>query len=290
MTTTTMNGKNKNAHYSKADLKDRLGRFANAIGEHRVLMLAGSIAYTTALALAPFVLIMLAFASLLGQHFQNQMYKQMTSLLGGEAGSAIKMVVENADNNKSATTISGLIGLAVLAVSASAVFSGLRLALDMINETPDDKQPSGIMGFFQEKFLSLGLVFGFVFLAVVSLAVTALLSGAFAGAEATLWTAVSFVINVVLFTGLFTAMFRFIPTERLGWRPSAIAGACAAAFFLIGKTIIGVYLGNAAVGSAYGAAGTFVVFLVWVYYTSATLLISYEFATNVFIKDVPEKA
>ena len=89
---------------------------------------------------------------------------------------------------------------------------------------------------------------------------------------------------------LFTMMFRFIPTERLPWKQAAIAGVCAAAFFLIGKTLIGIYLGNAAVGSAYGAAGAFVVFLVWVYYSAASLLISYEFATNIIIKDVPEAA
>ncbi len=88
-------------------------------------------------------------------------------------------MVENADNNQSLTTVSGIIGLLVLAVSASAVFSSLRAALDMINETPDEKVPTGIMGFLRDRFLSIGLVFGFIFLAIVSLAVTALLSGAF---------------------------------------------------------------------------------------------------------------
>jgi membrane protein len=271
---------------SLREAKRRLGSFVSAIGEHRILMLAGSIAYTTALALAPFVLIMLAFASLLGQRFQDQMYSQMTSLLGEQAGQAIKIVVENADNNQSLTTISGIFGFLVLAVGASAVFSSLRSALDIINETPEEKTSSGIWGFFRDKFLSLGLVFGFVFLAITSLAVTALLSGAFAGGEAMLWTAVSFVANLILFTALFTMMFRFIPTERLEWKPAMIAGLCATVFFLIGKSLIGIYLGNASVGSEYGAAGTFVVFLVWVYYTTATLLISYEFATNVFLKDV----
>lgn len=268
--------------------KIRMGAFISAIGEHRVLMLAGAVAYTTALALAPFVLILLAFASLFGQGFQNQMYGQMTQLMGPQAGDAIKIVVENADNSQSVTTISGLIGLLILAVSASAVFSQIRLALDIINETPQDKTPSGVWGFFKDKFLSLGLVFGFVFLAITSLGITAVLTGVFSGAEAALWIATSFLVNMAIFTLLFTLMFRFIPTERLAWKPAIIAGVCATTFFMIGKMAIGVYLGNAAVGSAYGAAGTIVVFLVWVYYTACTLFVSYEFATQMFIKNVPD--
>src|SRR5688572_2583503 len=109
-----------------SEAKTRFGNLIAAIGKHRVFMLAGAIAYTTALSLAPFVLILLSFASLLGQGFQTQMYQQMTALMGPQAGDAIKMVVENADNNQSLSTISGLVGFLVLAVSASAVFTQLR--------------------------------------------------------------------------------------------------------------------------------------------------------------------
>lgn len=290
MATATMPARQKSGNMPwLSEAKSRMSKLFSEIGEHRVLMIAGSIAYTTALSLAPFVLILLAFASLLGQGFQNQMYQQMTQLMGPQAGDAIKIVVESADNSQSLTTFSGVLGIIVLAISASAIFTQLRSALDIINETPDEKQPSGIWGFFKEKFLSLGLVFGFVFLAITSLGVTALISGVFEGQEAAVWSAVSFVVNVVLFTGLFTLMFYFIPTERAPWKNCLIAGACAAAFFLVGKNLIGVYLGNASVGSAYGAAGTLIVFLVWVYYTATTLLISYEFTHAMFIKDVPEK-
>lgn len=277
------------AHSSwMTEAKERLGALGSAIGKHRVFMLAGSIAYTTALSLAPFVLILLSFASLLGQGYQTRMYEQMKALLGPQAGDAIKMVVEHADNNQSLTTISGIVGLLVLAISASAVFSQLRSSMDIINETPEDKQPSGILGFFKDKFFSVGLVLGFVFLAVISLAVTAFVSGIFSGGEALLWNAVTFVINVLLFTGLFTLMFHYIPTERFSWKHSLISGACGAAFFLIGKYLIGFYLGNASVGSAYGAAGSLVVFLVWVYYSTVTMLVSYEFANHVIIRDNPE--
>jgi membrane protein len=246
-------------------------------------MLAGSIAYTTSLALAPFILIILSVASLLGQGFQNQIYSQITALLGEQAGAAVKLVVENADNDQGLTTLSGIVGFLILAVSASAIFSTLRSSLDIINETHAKSSGSAIWAFIRDKFLSVGLVLGFVFLAITSLAVSTVISTFFVGQEALLWKAGAFAVNLVIFALLFTAMFHFIPTERDSWKHSFISGVTATAFFLVGKYLIGLYLGQASVGSAYGAAGTLVVFLVWVYYSAMMLLISYEFANNILI-------
>ncbi len=272
-----------------AGMKAKVGEFFTDIGKHQVLMMAGSIAYTTALSLAPFVLIILAVASLVGQSFQNQIYSQITSLLGGEAGDAVRLVVENADNNQGLSTVSGIVGFLILAISASAIFAQLRTSLDIINETEVRSEGNAIWGFIRDRFLSVGLVLGFVFLAITSLAVSTVIAGIFQDGEAALWTAVAFVTNLVIFCLLFTVMFHFIPTERDSWKHSLISGVCATVFFLIGKHLIGLYLGRASVGSAYGAAGTLVVFLVWVYYTTLTLLVSYEFANNILIdRDKPE--
>jgi membrane protein len=281
----TLTHQRTNSPFAFADLKRRFMDFVTAIGKHRIFLITASIAYTTALSLAPFVLIILSVASLLGQGFQNQIYKQMTGLLGEQAGNAIKLVVENADNNQKLSTISGIVGFLILAFSASAIFSQLRSSLDIINETPEARQASGIWGFIREKFLSLGLVLGFVFLLIASLGVSTFIAAIFQGREALLWTVVAFATSLLVFTLLFTAIFHFLPTERQPWKNSLIAGACATVFFLVGKHAIGLYLGNASVGSAYGAAGTLVVFLVWVYYTALTLLTSYEFSRNIFLKD-----
>lgn len=264
-------------------LKTKVGEFFSDIGKHRVLMLAGSIAYTTALALAPFILIILAVAALLGQGFQNQIYTQITALLGEQAGEAVKLVVENADDNQGLTTMSGIVGFLILAVSASAIFSTLRTSLDVINESEIQSEGNAIWAFIRDKVLSIGLVLGFVFLAITSLAISTVISGFFTGEEALVWSTASFATNLVIFALLFTAMFHYIPTERDTWKHSLISGLTATAFFLIGKNLIGLYLGQASVGSAYGAAGTLIVFLVWVYYTALMLLISYEFANNILI-------
>lgn len=270
------------------DKKVRLMDMFSDIDKHNVFMLAAAIAYTTALSLAPFVVILLSVAALLGQGFQNQIYTQLTQLLGAQAGAAIKLVVENADNNQKLTTASGLIGFLVLVVSASAIFSQLRTSLDIIDETHLSKEGSAIWGFFRDRFLSVGLVLGFLFLSITSLSVTTLISGVFHGREEFFWEIGALAANIAIFTFLFTMMFHFIPSRRVSWGQSLNSGLCATFFFLLGKHLIGLYLGNASVGSAYGAAGSLIVFLVWVYYTTLVLLVSHEFSNNIFI-DKPEE-
>lgn len=268
-----------------AVIKRESNELLTRILRHDVFTLAGSLAYTTALALAPFVLIVLSVAALLGQNVQDQLYAQMEGVLGGQAGEAVRLIVENADKHPTARGFSGVIGLAILAFSASAIFSQLRTTLDRIDERVASPEASGVWAFIRDKFLSVGLVFGFVLLAITSLSVTTAISIVFRGGEEAAWSAVSFVVSFAVFAGLFTLIFRFIPSERLPWRRAMISGLWGAVFFLVGKSVIGLYLGRASVGSSYGAAGSLIVFLVWVYYTTVTLLISYEFTNSVILDE-----
>lgn len=265
-------------------VKSRVSRVGTAIGKHEIFLLAGSLAYTTALALAPFVMIMLAIAAMLGQGLQEKLYANLSSVLGEQAGTAITMVVENADNKPSLSGFSSILGFLVLAFSASAIFSQLRIALDKINERVADEKDSGIWSFLREKFFSIGLVFGFIFLSIASLVVTTALAVVLPSGDGLLWKGFSFLINFAIFSGLFALMYRFIPSDRLPWRRCLISGLVSAVFYIAGKAVIGIYLGNAGLGTAYGAAGSLVVFLVWVYYTTLTLLMSYEFTNNVVLE------
>lgn len=264
-------------------IKAKFSDFFSEFNEHQILMASGSLAYTTGLALSPFILIFLSFIALLNQSYQSDFYNQLSNLLGAEAGNAIKMVVENADNDHSDASFSGLFGFLILAVSASAVVNQLRTALDLIDETEVEKQSLGVWGFIKEKIFSVGLVFGFIFLSITSLIVTTFVSGWFVGTEETLWTILSFVISTIVFWLLFTNIFRFVPSTPMRWRDCMFAGAITTVTFLIGKFLIGVYLGNAAIGSAYGAAGSLVVFLVWVYYAALTILGSYQLTRFIFL-------
>ena len=260
---------------------ERLKNLTSDIDKHEVFVLAGSIAYTTALALAPFVVIILSVASLLGQNIQNNLYTELSATLGPKVGATFKTLIENSDNQPSLSTLSGIIGFLLLAFSASALFTQLRFALDkMKNYTPKEAR-SGAWNFIKEKFLSVGLVFAFAFLSVVSLLATTAIALVVPNGEGLLWEGVSLAINFILFTVLFSAMYRFIPTEKLPWKRCWIAGGVSSAFYLVGKSLVSLYLAKAGVESSYGAAGSIVLLLVWVYYTAILLLVSFEFTNDV---------
>nr|BDT27510.1 YihY/virulence factor BrkB family protein [Bacteriovorax sp. HI3] len=270
--------------------KQHLKKFIEDVDKHDIFTLSGSLAYTTALALAPFVLILLSLASILTPDVQEKIYLQLASSIGEKAGQTVIDIVQNAKKNSSFSGISGIIGFIILLISASAIFIQLRVALNKINDHDTAKDKTGFWFFIKDRFLSMGLVFGFAFLSIVSLIASTAISVVFQGGEGLFWQGVSLLINLIIFSVLFTAIFKVVPSDKLDWRRSRISGIVSAVFYLIGKNLISLYLAHAGLESSYGAAGSLVAFLVWVYYSSLTLLISYEFTRNIVLyQDVPDK-
>lgn len=266
--------------------KKYLTEFVEDIDKHEIFLLSASIAYTTALALAPFVLILLSVASLLGPEMQQKLSEAMTSTIGPKAGEAINVVIKSTKEHPSLSSISSIIGFVILVVSASAIFTQLRIALNKINEHKATKQEGGLKGFIKDKVFSVGLVFGFAFLSVVSLILSSVMTAVFPGGEGFLLKTLNFFVNFLMFSTVFTLIYHFIPTDKLTWKTCAISGITSTIFYLIGKGVIGVYLGKAAIVSSYGAAGSLIAFLIWVYYTALTLLVSYEFSKVLVLKKV----
>ncbi len=256
------------------------------IDEHEIFVMSSALAYATALALAPFILIILSLISFLDQDLQRKFAIDLTTSFGGEVGSAVKSIMQNVDTHPQLSGLSGIIGFVILIISASAIFTHLRIALDKINEYTLPADQNNFMGYLRNKFWSLGLVLGFAFLSIASMLVTALITVFYPNGEGLFWHGMSFIVNFFLFTALFTSIFRFIPSEKLDWRHSLFSGAVSTVFYLIGKSLISLYLGKAGLGSPYGAAGSLIVFLAWVYYTALTLLLSYEICRNIlFLND-----
>ncbi len=274
---------------NKVNLKKNFSKLADSIDRHEIFTLAGSLAYTTALAIAPFLLILLSVASLLGPELQEKLYTNLASSIGDKAGQTIIDIVKNTRENSEFSGLSGIIGFIILVVSASAIFAQMRVALDKINEHKDAKNKSGIWIFIKDRFLSMGLVLGFAFLSIVSMMISTTIAIVFIGGEGFFWEAITTAINFVIFSILFMAIFRVIPSDKLEWRRCRISGMVSAVFYLIGKNLISLYIANAGLESSYGAAGSLVAFLVWVYYTSMTLLISYEFTKNMVLYKSNEK-
>lgn len=264
------------------------------IDKHEILYLSAAIAYTTALALAPLLLIALTLLSLLSPQWQQSLALELISFFGREVGEIIEVIVTKATEHDSFRGLSGFVSFAVLAISASAIFSLLRSSLDKINEHQsaaiDPKIPApqlafDLRSFLRDRLFSVGLVFAFIFLLIASLIMTTALTILFKNRMGMFWEGISVASNWLVFTVLFSAIFRFIPSARFGWMRCLQSGICATVFFLIGKHLTAIYLAKAAVGSAYGAAGSLVVLLVWLYYTSLTLLLSYEFTTTILFTD-----
>ena len=239
-----------------------------------------ALSYFTVLSLAPLLVIAVSIAGLVfgKQAVQTHIVDEMRGLVGSGAD-AIKTMLSHAQSPK-AGIIASVIGFVVLLYGASGVFSQLRKALNRTwNIQP--RETAGWFGMIRQQFFSFAMVVGIGFLLLVSLLITAFVAGIGQFAGNYLPVAVTQIANqlisLVVITFVFALIYRFVPEQTLPWRrlwPGAIA---TAVLFTIGKYLLGVYLGRASVASPYGAAGSLVVLLVWVYYSSQLFLFGAEF-------------
>jgi membrane protein len=170
--------------------------------------------------------------------------------------------------------LASVVGLVTLLFGASGVFVELRAAVNKLWEVEAAGVGSGIWSFIKDRFLSFGMVLAIGFLLLVSLAISAGLGAAgkfFASLgflHPAVWEVVNFVVSLAVVSGLFALIFRLVPNVRLPWRYILFGAVLTAVLFTVGKTAIGIYLGKAGVGSAWGAAGSLVVLVVWIYYSA----------------------
>lgn len=177
-----------------------------------------------------------------------------------------------------------ILGLVTLFIGATAVFGELQATMNLIWEVqpaPTSGVWAGIWAWPRQRIFSLAIVFALAFLLLVSLVISAALASAaarFQGPEqALLSRLLELVISLLVLTFVFALLYKYVPDAAIGWRDVWVGGLITAVLFTLGKTAIGVYLGRASVGSAYGAAGSMVVLLVWVYYSALILFFGAEF-------------
>ena len=245
---------------------------------HEATRLGASLAFYAVLSLAPLVILTIALAGyFVGlQAAQEQVLAQFQQLLGPVGANAVQSMIAHAQNVR-ATSIASALGLITLLFGASQIFSELQSALNKIWEV-ESFQSAGITGgiwaIIRQRFFSFGLVLSICLLLLVSLLVSAALAavGKFMGGSLPLpeWMlqAFDFVVTVIGTSALFTLIFHYIPDAPTDWRHSWIGGLVTAALFSLGKSLIGLYLGKAGIGSEYGEAGSLVVVVVWVYYSA----------------------
>jgi membrane protein len=226
------------------------------------------------LSLAPLVILAIALAgAFVGiEAAREQVLGQFQELLGPVGAAAVRNMIGHAQSVR-ATSIASTLGLLTLIFGASQMFSELQSALDKIWEV-DAARSSGILALVRQRFFSLGLVLAIGLMLLVSLLLSAALAalGKYMGGALPLpeWMlqGFDFLLSVAGTSALFALIFYYIPDATTNWRHSWTGGLVTAALFSVGKTLIGLYLGKAGIGSAYGEAGSLVVVVVWVYYSS----------------------
>ncbi|HWS71544.1 MAG TPA: YihY/virulence factor BrkB family protein, partial [Thermoanaerobaculia bacterium] len=187
-----------------------------------------------------------------------------------------------------AGTVATIIGVITLIFGASGVFTQLKDSLDTIWNVPE-KPSSGIMGMIKNKFLSMAMVLGVGFLLLVSLILDAAIAAAGKYAEGILpggegvWHALQLAVSFAVVLVVFGLIFRYLPDTHVEWRDVRLGALVTAILFIIGKFALSLYLGKAAVGSSYGAAGSLIVLLVWIYWSAQILFFGAEF-TQVYAK------
>jgi membrane protein len=242
--------------------------------------MGASLAFYTLFSLAPVLLLALSVAGFFmdRNEVQNALIAQLAGLIGEKASLGIEGLLDAAgtrDNGK----LPGLISIVTLAIGATTVFAELRSDLDRIWHVTAAKS-GGAWDFIRTRLLSFGLVVSIGFLLLVSLVASAAVS-----ALGDRWFASTqliahggeFLASFLLITALFAMIYKVLPTPRIAWGVGWGAAAVTSLLFWIGKFLIGLYIGKMAVGSTFGAAGTLVVIVVWVYYSAQVFFLGAEF-------------
>ncbi len=252
--------------------------------EDDVLSMAAAIAYYTIFSLPPLLVttVLVAGAVFGGETVRDALFGQVDSLVGPEGAAAIGEMLDNAGELAGGIE-ARILGIGILLFGASVSFIQLQKSLNRAWGVED--QGGGVKGLITKRLLSFGMVLTIGFFLLVSLALSAFLTAignvasgfAPSGLMRLGMQAANFALSLGIITALFALLFRYLPDLHLKWREVLPGALFTAVLFTIGKTLIGLYLGTANPGSAFGAAGSLALVLVWIYYSALIVLVGAEF-------------
>ncbi|HEX8202380.1 MAG TPA: YihY/virulence factor BrkB family protein [Isosphaeraceae bacterium] len=246
--------------------------------EDKAPRLGAALAYYTLFAIAPVLIIAIAIGGLVFKReaVQGQILGQVRGLVGEQGGQAIQSMIVNA--GEAGYTATG-IGAVLLLIGAIGLFGQLQDALDTIWEVRP-KPGRGLWGFLKDRLLSLTMVLGTAFLLLVSLVVSTALAALISllGAWQVGFMGLVFnnLVSLIVITPLFAMIYRYLPDAEIAWGDVWLGASLTTVLFLLGKAMIGVYIGHGAIGSMFGAAGSLVLLLIWAYYAAQTFLFGAE--------------
>lgn len=257
--------------------------------DDKVPRLAAALSYYTIFSIAPLLIVVIAVAGFVfgDEAVRGQLDNQIRGLVGIEAALTIQEIIANS-SRPADNTLATIIGVVTLLLGAGGVFGQLQEALNTVWGV-EPKPGGGILEIIKDRFFSFTMVLGVGFLLLVSLVISTLLSAVNTFALGVLpgWESFFQLLNqgisFLVITLLFAMIYKVLPDVKIAWRDVWVGAAITALLFTIGKFLIGIYLGNSSISSTYGAAGSFAVILVWIFYSAQILLFGAEF-TQVYAK------
>ena len=248
-------------------------------------MLGAALAYYTVFSLAPLLIIAIGMAGLVfgAEAAQGQIFEQLRGLLGDAGGKAMEELVQSASAEPKTGVVATVIGFVTLLFGASGVFGQLQASLNIIWGV-QPKPGRGILGIIRDRILSFGFILVVGFLLLVSLLLTAAIAfvgkqfGTMVPGMEALIQLFNSMLSLAVITLLFAMMFKILPDANIAWRDVWIGAFITALLFTLGKFALGLYLGRSGGASSYGAAGSLIVLLVWVYYSTQIVFFGAEFA------------
>ena len=251
--------------------------------EHQAPRLGASVAFYSVLSFAPLLVLLTAVIALIfgQQSAQGALISEARQLIGDRGAETVESLLKNAQKPSSGIFAS-VVAFATLLFGASGVFTELQAALNVIWESTA-QVAAGFMGIVRQRLFSFGMVLSIGFLLLVSLLISAGLTyighsfGELVPMPPFILQVINFIVSFVVVTVLFGLMFKYVPTAKVSWRDVGIGAVGTALLFTIGKQLLGLYLGKASVGSTYGAAGSLVAVIVWIYYSAQIFFFGAEF-------------
>jgi membrane protein len=263
----------------------------SSFGTDKVTKLSGSLAYSTVFSLGPLLIVIISLCGMfLGREaVQGEIYEQLKSFVGSDTADQLQDIIKNASVS-GRSKIGVIIGGITLLIGATAIFSEIQDSINSIwGIKPKPKK--GWLKFLKNRFLSFSIIVGLGFLLLVSLSVNTLIDGF--NAKLQLWFPnisvaffyiINLVITAVIITLIFAVIFKVLPDADIRWKDVAAGAFTTALLFMLGKMAISFYISKSNIGSTFGAAGSLVVLLLWVYYSSIILYFGAEFTKAYSIK------
>ena len=256
-----------------------------SFGEDKIPKYSASLAYTTVFSFGPLLIVIIFICSIFfGQEAtQGKIYSQMQQFVGKDAALQLQTIIQNASiSNK--RSFAAVIGIVTLILGATAVFAEIQDSINTIWGFKA-KPKKGLWKIIRNRFLSFSVIVSLGFLLLVSLAISAILEGlsdhlkaSFPNVTVVIFYILNLIISFIVITSLFAVIFKVLPDAKTKWKDILPGALASGILFMIGKFAISFYIGKSHVGTTYGAAGSLVVLLLWVYYSAIILYLGAEFA------------